>query len=110
MGYIRAEDILPEEILALVQQYVDGQSIYIPRKAECHKAWGAGTKTRNELMIRNRQIYEAFESGATVVELSERFFLTEKSVRRIIRNYQESPPDKFAVVNYADFQEELKIE
>ena len=51
MGYIRAEDILPEEILALVQQYIDGQSIYIPRKAGCHKAWGAGPGTRSDLMI-----------------------------------------------------------
>lgn len=107
MGYIRAEDVLPEEILALVQRYVDGQSIYIPRKEECHKAWGTRTETKNELMIRNRQIYEAFKSGATIIELSAKFFLTEKSVRRIIRNYQISPPDKF---ENRKFQEELKIE
>lgn len=110
MGYIRAEEILPEEILALVQQYIDGQSIYIPRREEHHKSWGAGTKTRKELMVRNRQIYEAYQSGVTAMELSERFFLTEKSVRRIIRNYRTSPPDKFAVVNYAAFEEERKIE
>ncbi|WP_251208881.1 hypothetical protein [Acetatifactor aquisgranensis] len=34
MGYIRAEEILPEEIIALIQQYVDGTNIYIPRKQE----------------------------------------------------------------------------
>lgn len=33
MGYIRAEEILPKEVVALIQQYVDGQTIYIPRKA-----------------------------------------------------------------------------
>lgn len=110
MGYIRAEDILPEEILALVQQYIDGQSIYIPRRAECHKAWGAETRTRNDLMNRNRQIYEAYQSGVTAMELSTKFFLTVKSVQRIIRNYRTSPPDKFATVDCAMFQEELKIE
>ena len=110
MGYMRAEDILPEEIIALVQQYIDGQSIYIPRKAECHKAWGAGTETRNDLMIRNRQIYELYQSGMTAMELAEKFFLTEKSVRRIIRTYIASPPDNIATANSAGFQEELKIE
>ncbi len=29
MGYIKAEEILPVEIIELVQQYVDGESIYI---------------------------------------------------------------------------------
>ncbi len=28
MGYIRAEEILPIEIIKLIQQYVDGENIY----------------------------------------------------------------------------------
>lgn len=88
MGYIKAEDILPEEVLALVQQYVDGQMIYIPRKSGAHKSWGAGTETKQELLSRNRQMYEAYRSGVTVSELAERYYLTEKSIRRIIREYK----------------------
>ena len=34
MGYIRAEQILPLELIELIQQYVDGENIYIPRKAD----------------------------------------------------------------------------
>lgn len=34
MGYKRAEEVLPKEIIALIQQFVDGESIYIPRRAE----------------------------------------------------------------------------
>lgn len=86
MGYVRAEDILPKEILELVQQYADGQTIYVPRKSECHKSWGAGTKTKNSLMLRNSKMYEEYKKGTTIRELSERYFLTEKSVQRIIRN------------------------
>ena len=89
MGYIRAEDILPEDVLALVQKYVDGQMIYIPRKSGYHKAWGAGTETRKDLMIRNEEMYEAYLSGVTVAELSGKYFLTEKSIRRIIREYKK---------------------
>lgn len=89
MGYIRAEDILPRDVLELVQQYADGQTIYIPRKSECHKAWGAGTETKKDLMIRNKRMYEEYQSGTTITELSERYFLTEKSVQRIIRNHKK---------------------
>ncbi len=86
MGYIRAEDILPKEVLALVQQYVDGQMVYIPRKSECHKTWGAETQTRKNLLQRNQQMYAEHRSGVTTKALSEKYFLTEKSVQRIIRS------------------------
>lgn len=86
MGYVRAEDILPKEILELVQQYADGQTIYIPRKQECHRSWGAGTETKKTLMLRNSKMYEEYKTGTTIRELSEKYFLTEKSVQRIIRN------------------------
>ena len=32
MRYIRADEILPSELLEAIQQYVDGQLIYIPAK------------------------------------------------------------------------------
>ena len=48
MGYIRAEQILPLELIELIQQYVDGENIYIPRKADSRQEWGAGTSIREE--------------------------------------------------------------
>lgn len=86
MSYMRAEDILPKELLELVQQYVDGQMIYIPRKSESHRSWGTGTETKKYLTNRSRKIYQEYLSGITVKELAERYFLAEKSVQRIIRN------------------------
>lgn len=88
MGYVRAEDILPKEILELVQQYADGQTIYIPRKQDCHKSWGAGTETKKSLMLRNSKMYEEYKKGTTVKELSKRYFLAEKSVQRIIKKFK----------------------
>jgi len=32
MGYKKAELVLPIEIIELIQNYVDGEYIYIPRK------------------------------------------------------------------------------
>ena len=63
MGYIRAEEILPEEIIALIQQYVDGTNIYIPRKQENRQEWGAKTAYRVELQDRNPLIYKGYLSG-----------------------------------------------
>ncbi len=94
MGYIKAEDILPEDVLKLVQRYVDGQMLYIPRRPGQHKSWGAGTQTREALKNRNRKIYTEYMSGMTLTQLSGKYFLTEKSIQRIIRHYKTAPPNK----------------
>ena len=49
MRYIKAEEVLPGELIAQIQQYVDGVSIYIPRKAENRQPWGCATTYRREL-------------------------------------------------------------
>ena len=86
MGYMRAEEILPNEIIALIQQYADGINIYIPRKEDTRKEWGAGTQIREELSVRNREIYQGYLEGLKVSDLAVKFFLSEKSIQRIIRN------------------------
>ena len=86
MGYIKAEEILPMEVIELIQQYVDGQNIYIPRKTENRQEWGTGTKTRQELQERNQKIYSDHQIGMKVSELAVRYYLSEKSIQRIIRD------------------------
>lgn len=85
MGYMKAEDILPMEIIELIQQYVDGENIYIPRKSKERKEWGARTSTRQELSIRNQRIYEDYNSGMRTGELAGKYYLSEKSIQRIVR-------------------------
>lgn len=90
MGYIKAEEILPNEIIELIQQYVDGQNIYIPRKGEKRLEWGSTTETKKELCHRNQQIYADYQAGVQVVELAERYYLSVKSIQRIIREKRAS--------------------
>ena len=85
MGYIRAEEILPIDIIELIQQYVDGENIYIPRKSAHRQAWGAGTQIKQELLMRNRQIYEEHLAGSKTSELAYKYYLSEKSIQRILR-------------------------
>jgi Mor family transcriptional regulator len=83
--YIKAEEVLPEDVLRQVQQYVDGVNLYIPRKAENRRAWGCGTQYKSELAERNAAIRAGFAGGEAVGELAEKFHLSEKSIRRILR-------------------------
>ncbi len=85
MGYKRAEEILPVELIELIQQYVDGQNIYIPRKKSSRQEWGAGTDIRRELSNRNRRIYGDYMAGMVVAELAQKYYLSEKSIQRIVR-------------------------
>lgn len=85
MRYIKAEEVLPGELIAQIQQYVDGVSIYIPRKAENRQPWGCATTYRRELAQRNDGIRREHAQGVPVSVLACRYHLAEKSVRRILR-------------------------
>jgi len=84
MRYVNARDVLPKDILALVEQYVDGAYIYIPRKDENRKSWGDNTRSKTETKERNAQIYARYKSGLKVDELAGEYFLSDKSIQRII--------------------------
>lgn len=84
MSYKKAQDVLPEEILKIIQEYIDGEYIYIPRKNENHKSWGEKSGIKNSLKIRNNEIYKKYLDGTTINKLSQEYYLSEKSIRRII--------------------------
>lgn len=86
MAYKCAIDLLPENLLEAIQDYVDGECIYIPRKVSNRKKWGAATKTRQSLALRNIEIYEKFQAGTSVQELEEIYYLTGKTIYKIIAN------------------------
>lgn len=88
MRYEKAQDILPEEILKIVQEYIDGEYLYIPRKDENKKTWGENSGALKELDIRNRKIICKYRDGISVKELSTAFYLSEASIRRILRLYK----------------------
>lgn len=85
MSYIKAEQILPEEIIQLIQKYVDGECIYIPRKNNNRREWGEKTQIRKELQIRNQSIYADYQKGYGATELAEKYYLSEKSIQRIVQ-------------------------
>ena len=85
MSYQNAIDILPVEIIEEIQKYMDGGTIYIPKKTSEKLPWGTKTETKQKLSLRNLMIYHEFIVGITCQELSQKYFLDIKSIQRIIR-------------------------
>ena len=85
MSYIKAEEILPEDLIRQIQKYADGVYIYIPRKPGTRHAWGQETDYKAELKLRNDRIRSDYAAGVSVALLSRKYHLSEKSTRRILQ-------------------------
>ena len=86
MNYKKADQILPEKLIAMIQEYVDGEYLYIPRKQGCKKMWGEKNGYRNQIDIRNQEINDKYQNGYGINELADFYFLSEKTIYKIIAN------------------------
>lgn len=84
MNYVKAKNVLPSELLEKIQEYSAGTCLYIPQKFESRKNWGESKDSKNYYKRRNQRIYENYKKGFSVSEISQKFFLSEKSIYRII--------------------------
>lgn len=89
MKYEKAQNILPEDVIELIQEYIDGGYLYIPRKSSNKKSWGESNGTKNDLKKRNVEIFNKYKEGISVKELTKHYYLTENSIRRIIRQEKQ---------------------
>ena len=84
MSYVNIYEVLPEEVIQQVQSYIDGVNLYIPRKEKNRKAWGDSTGVKQVYHVRNQQIKQEFKSGVSVSELADKYYLTEKTIQKIL--------------------------
>ncbi len=94
MRYARAQDILPAELLTQLQEYIDGTYLYIPRRKENRLAWGEKTHSKKETAARNQAIFQEAKAGREIPELAKAYFLTEKTIRRIIASERKAAVQK----------------
>lgn len=85
MSYIKADEVLPQNIIEIIQRYIDGENIYIPKKSDKRIGWGEKSGINEELKKRNSLIYNDYLSGEKISVLADRYYLSEKSIQRIIR-------------------------
>lgn len=84
MNYINAKDIFPSELLDLIQDYTQGKYVYIPKREENKDKWGSKTSYKKELKMRNSHIYTKHLTGLSITQLSNKYCLSEKSIKRIL--------------------------
>ncbi|AZS16303.1 CD3324 family protein [Paenibacillus motobuensis] len=86
MRYINANDILPKELVEKLQDFIQGEYIYIPAIKDQHKNWGELSGFRKEIDRRNSEIIQAYNSGNSIQELAESYCLSVYAIRKIIYN------------------------
>ncbi|MEI5909356.1 CD3324 family protein [Bacillus spongiae] len=89
MGYKKASDVLPNELVLIIQEYFDGDYLYIPRKKGNELSWGEKNGTKRALKDRNLSIFHHYINGATKGQLAKEYHLSIKSIERIIYQQKE---------------------
>lgn len=84
MSYVNGRDVLPPGLLEELQGYIQGELLYIPKRAEERVRWGENSGSRQEIAARNEEIFCKHRSGCSVNELQKRYHLSEESIRKII--------------------------
>ena len=84
MSYRNGKDVLPPDLLTLIQGYISGELLYIPQSKVKRAAWGQLSGSKALTQSRNAKILKLHQNGATVDVLVDEFCLSESSIRKII--------------------------
>ncbi|MEC0372719.1 CD3324 family protein [Paenibacillus chibensis] len=82
--YMNAETVVPKRLLDELQQYVQGDWIYIPAVKGSRKAWGERSGSRQALRRRNGDIRQRFAEGSSLEQLSSEYGLAYDTVKKIV--------------------------
>lgn len=84
MRYKNAKQILPKELLEQIQQYIQGDLIYIPKADNKKTPWGEKNGTKEAIYNRNIDIFKLYKQGLKIDEIVSIYNLSESSIRKII--------------------------
>ena len=87
MKYKNAKNIFPDNILEELQKYVQGEYVYIPIKDKTVNT--NITEYGREVQKRDERIYTKSLEGLSNRKLSQKYCLSESSIRRIIINQRK---------------------
>jgi Mor family transcriptional regulator len=91
MPYLKAEAVLPPELLLALQEYVQGSLVYVPRPASGRLGWGRKNGARLALDERNEAIRRAKAQGASIDELADLYGLSTDGIRKVLYGPKKSP-------------------
>ncbi|MCL2400150.1 MAG: GNAT family N-acetyltransferase [Defluviitaleaceae bacterium] len=82
MKYRNATEILPLQLLQELQQYAQGETLYIPKVKR--RSWGEGTGAKTFYSKRNFDIRNRFLHGVDMEKLSNEYSISEEAVKKIV--------------------------
>lgn len=83
MQYKNGKEVLPPQLLKELQNYIQGELLYIPKK-DLRAGWGEVNGSRQQITRRNEEIFRLYEKGYTFEDLEKQFHLSIESIRKII--------------------------
>lgn len=89
MKYKNAKNILPKELLEEIQEYTQGDFIYIPIVGDKKMPWGEKNGTKQAIYDRNENIFKLYQEGYSIHEIVKIYNLSESSIRKIISNIKK---------------------
>ena len=99
MKYTNASSVLPQELVEMIQSYVQGEYLYIPIKEKNTEV--SQTDYKIELEKRDAHIFTKYLEGVGNRQLSQIYNLSESSIRRIIikqKRYYDVMRDKISEI------------
>ncbi len=84
MSYIKAEELLPQDLIIEIQKYIQGAQIYVPRIAKQRVGWGQKNGTKQKLEVRNNKIRSLKSNGFSLEYIADQFNLSIDSIRKIV--------------------------
>lgn len=83
MKYKNAQEILPDKLLKELQQYVSGETLYVPSKTQ-KSSWGEQSGARSFYRKRNEEIRAGYQNGTKTEALAEEYGLSIETIRKIL--------------------------
>lgn len=89
MKSVNAAKLLPDHLLREIQQYIQGEALYIPTCSSKRRKWGESSGAAGYYRTRNAEIREGYRNGTDMDQLSEQYGLSIDSIRKIV--YSKNP-------------------
>jgi len=80
--YRSAAELLPPRLLQELQQYAQGETLYVPKIKR--KSWGEGTGAKKFYAKRDFEIRNRFSRGTGMNDLSDEYSISEDAVKKIV--------------------------
>jgi len=84
MPYLKGEEAFPPELLAEIQDHVQGVLVYIPKRGPGRAGWGCRNGAREALDRRDDEIRRAAARGVPVDRIADEYALSEDAIRKVL--------------------------